>query len=335
MFIVEGLDYAGKSTVLQRLQHIVRKQRWERWFGHKQVADIQRWGKLPSDFDYCQSYMFAAHKEQLCDRFVLSELAYGEVFRGGPHALFDSHARRRVQRELNLTGTVTLLVKAGWETTLHRAAERCLSEFDAAMKVKQTYDAGTKAFQNALNDLALGRKGGSFLGEYDSSAASECDDKAAVDDVLEFYLLQWKLHLERSREVQRACPKSWGYLWPRVLFVGENINHATSPRPFAGSDASSRTLSDLLDLAQVGEKDLYFWNAYDYNGNPLLTREGVAVLRPELVVALGQQASDYLTTLKIKHAGFPHPQWIGRFHRKEMVEWAQGLKALLTPVLRS
>lgn len=347
MFIVEGLDYAGKTTVLETLQRKVREQRWERWYGTKRVSEIQRWGKLDADFDYCRSYIMAAHGAQLCDRFVLSELAYGAVFRGGANAKFDSHARRRVARELNVTGSVTLLVKADWETTEVRARERCLSEFDAAMKVRQTYDAGTAEFQRALDDRALGRRGGSYLGEYDTSlhivrehakAGDSPGDaaaraRAASDDVLDWHLQHWRMHLERSAAVEKLCPQSWGYLWPKILFVGENINHPTSCRPFAGDNGASRTLTDLLDTADLGEKDLYFWNSYRFNGPALLTKEGVALLAPKIIVALGKEAAEHLTALNLQHVEFPHPQWIGRFHRKEMTEWGLKLKALVAPAL--
>jgi thymidylate kinase len=341
MFIVEGLDYAGKTTVLDTLQRKVRQQRWDRWYvGGKQISELQRWGKLPADFEYCEQYIVAANGAQLCDRFVLSELAYGEVFRGGANAKFDSHARRRVQRELNLLGSVTLLVKCDWESTESRARQRCLSEFDAAMKVRQTFDAGTAAFQTALKDLALGRRGGSFLGEYDSSAR-HCYDymskgestgdamvkyKAAVDDVLEWYLLQWKMHLERSSLVMRKCPQGTGYLWPRIVFVGENINHPTSQRPFDGKAGASRTMTELLDMADIGEKEVFFWNAYTYRGNQLASKEGIALLAPKVVVAMGKEAHEHLVAIGVKHVEFPHPQWIGRFHRGDMMRYAGMLK---------
>jgi len=348
MFIVEGLDYAGKTTVLESLQKKIRAGRWERWFGNKCISEVQRWGKLPADFNYCTAYIVACHSAQLCDRFVLSELAYGTVFRGGPNAKFDSHARRRVQRELNVTGSVTLLVKADWETTEVRAKQRCLSEFDAAMKIRSTYEQGTSAFAAALDDLALGRKGGTFLGEYDTSLhimrehgprdESSLDKlarfKEACEDRLDWYLEAWRMHLQRSQQVLKVCPQSWGYLWPKILFVGENINHPTSPRPFAGDNGASKTLTELLDLAQIGEKDCYYWNAYTFKGNPLLSKEGVAVLAPKIVVALGKEAHEACEALKIKHVELPHPQWIGRFAHNNLGDYAAQLKALVAPALR-
>lgn len=346
MFIVEGLDYAGKTTVLETLQRLVRKQRWERWFGHKYISEIQKWGKLPVDFEYCQQYIIATHSAQLCDRFVLSELAYGEVFRGGAHPLFDSHARRRVQRELNVSGSVTLLVKADWETTLDRSKQRCLSEFDAAMKIRQTYDAGTVAFERALQDRALGRRGGTYLGAYDTSRRIMMEHAgkdeslgdirarhdAACEDVLLWYMEQWKLHLIRSQAIQKACPHSWGYLWPKILFVGETVGQP-SPRPFNGDNGASRTLTDLLDHADIGEKDVFFWNAYTFRGNALCSKDGVAALAPKMVVALGKEAHEHLEALDIAHVEFPHPQWIGRFHHSEIASYGQKLRALVAPAL--
>ena len=347
MFIVEGLDYAGKTTVLETLQKKIKAQRWQRWFGHPYIHEIQKWGKLPADFNYCEAYIVAAHSAQLCDRFVLSELAYGDVFRSGPNPKFDSHARRRVQRELNVTGSVTLMVKADWETTSQRAQLRCTSEFDAAIKAGNQYGPMTTAFDRALKDIAVGKRGGSYLGELDTSkrhcleyqkAGESTGDAyarymAAYEDVLDFHLEQWRLHLTRSNEVMQACPKSWGYLWPKVLFVGEACNGPDDRRPFAGNDSSSRTLSDMLDLADIGEKDCYFWNAYTHKGNPLTTKSGVVTLRPKLVVALGKIAHEHLNVIGVKHLEFPHPQWIGRFHHKEIDIWASKLRALLSPVL--
>jgi len=334
MFIVEGLDYAGKSTALGRIQQLIRDQRWGRWYGTKEIAEIQRWGKLPPDFDYCDSYVRAIGRQQICDRFVLSELAYGEVFRGGPNAKFDTHARRRVQRALNATGSVTLLVKTDWASTERRAQVRCLSEFDAAMKVRQTYDAGTAAFQNALKDLAIGRRGGSFLGEYDTSEDIERTDQVD-EEAIAWYVQQWKSHVERAQMISRLCPKSWGYLWPKILLVGEAASSASDNFPFCGDQGSARTLTYLLDLAGIGEKDLYLWNAYRYNKAPLLTKAGVTALAPKVTVALGLLAHEYLVKLDVPHFTFPHPQWVGRFHRKEMDVWATKLKTLVTPALQS
>lgn len=339
MFIVEGLDYAGKTTALELIRRIVREQRWSRWYGSSKVHEIQKWGKLPKDFDYCKTYIEAALGAQLCDRFVLSELAYGEVFRGGPNPKFDTHARRRVQRALNATGSVTLLVKADWATTERRAKERCLSEFDAAMKMRQTYDAGTTAFQHALMDITIGRRGGSYLGEYNTSDSvrepgiSDAMYEAIQEDVLAWYVCQWQVHLERAQLLHRLCPQSWGYLWPKILFVGESVTHPTDSAPYSGDDGESRTFTELLNMAGIGEKDLYLWSAHTFRGQPLLTREGVTALQPKAIITLGRSAHEHLTSINIPHAEFPNPQWIGRFHRKEMNEWASRLKTLVLPAL--
>lgn len=336
MFIVEGLDYAGKTTALEITRQQVIAQRWCRWCGpclKHTIDQVQTWGRLPDDFDYCRSYILSAHGAQLCDRFVLSELVYGNLFRSGPNPKFNSHARRRVQRELNITGSVTALVTADWLTTQRRARARCKSDYDKAMRLMGTYITGTQLFGEALADRALGTRGGEFLGVLDTSDSRVAAQPDAVPNAIAWMLERWRACLERSREVQRICPKSWGYLWPRVLLVGENINHPNVDRPFAGDAGASQTLTDLLDGADVGERDIYLWNAYNYDRSPLLTAEGVALLRPRIVVALGRQAALYLKGVGIAHLEFPHPQWIGRFHRKEIDTWAMKLRAILAPYL--
>ncbi len=326
MFIVEGADFVGKTTFLNQARTKINRAKWPRWYG-RDVIKIQHWGRLPENFNYGQSYLDAVTKGgQLSDRFALSELAYGAAFRNGVNPKFTPHLRRLVARELNRAGSVQVLLRANVDSIARRMIER--GRDDMCQTVGH-YNAINQYYDVALKDLALGRRGVTYLSEIDTSDGNE----DAVAQALTWSLDVWRMHLDRSMTITGFAPQSWGYLWPKILLVGEQVGgDITGMRPFAGFNGCSKTLSDLLDFAGVGERSLYLVNAYDNDGDELDPR-AIIWLSPKIVIALGESAAKYLHKHNITHHKFPHPQYLRRFESQRLPEWGVRLRALVAGAL--
>lgn len=141
----------------------------------------------------------------------------------------------------------------------------------------------------------------------------------------------WEAYIARSLEVRREIPESYGYLWPKVVLVGERANKRGT-RPFAGLDNSSETLGALLDRAGLPERWLYYVNAFNVNSEGVRAEAFHRTLAAPLVIALGKTAGAHLRKINVKHAEFPHPQWIRRFDSRRLEAWAEELRSIVVGV---
>lgn len=154
--------------------------------------------------------------------------------------------------------------------------------------------------------------------------------KREMDDVLD----EWDARMVRAAAVQRVV-HGWGEIWPAILFVGDRYNgERRCALPFSNKTGSSKTLSELLDWAKIPEGKCYFVNAYTGWGHDLLTAEGVALLRPRVIVALGREAAQRIETIGVSsYVDFPHPQFIARMGHLSLPAWGAKLSLLVEAAL--
>ena len=322
MLILEGADHVGKTTLAKRLAEVISNEalfkiipsitgRPKKCLSEEGL--IGHMGLLDADFDYHHDYIQLLHSGKIIwDRFILSELAYGPVFRNGENIKLTPHARRCVARCLNLYGAVTVMVEANWETVKRR-----LSEFpDDVMKLEDHHRSVAQMFHKIEEeDLDLGRRGIRYFEPVISTSDDNKIDDATIAEIVDLWEKEWAL----SNTIMALFAQSWGSLHPDLLFIGDRCS-GDDWEPFNGKGGSSETFSQILDYAKIPERCIHVVNSRITSGS---VNESIPALwerlgRPLLVI-LGKEAEKICRFLfddlrTVPHLLFPHPQWIRRFH---------------------
>lgn len=124
----------------------------------------------------------------------------------------------------------------------------------------------------------------------------------------------------RARGVINGGPGVGLFKAGNVLLVGDRPSNRWGEQrpnwPFvsASSVGCSRWLSTKLLEARIPESELYWINAYSYNGKPLGEATWLSSLAPRLIVALGKEAGGWCKMRGIDHVSAYHPQYWKRFH---------------------
>lgn len=331
--LLEGADSSGKTTLAKYLV-----DKYDARYVHSTIRrDVWRWhvGAVRMAARYVREGWLV-----VLDRHWLSELIYGEVFRGGP--AYDVGARS-LDRMLRRFGAVTVLCAPRDQETQEARwrREREGGKFEHFNRVREVM-----AMYADLRDGNLARPGDGYLGQL-----IRFGDFTARDDV-EVYDLDVhgsklpkyaKAIAERAWEMtdRVTMPQLGDNLAGRidlgagfmshgngVVFVGEKVSprcDAWSPRlprwPWCGHDddpSCASWLNRAVHHLALREDQLVFTNAipaesddYDYL-NDLHLRHPNAKF-----VALGNVAHAKLAALNISHETIVHPQWHRRFKRGE------------------
>jgi hypothetical protein len=104
--IVEGPDNVGKTTFLKAVQHYL-------WRRLEVPCVYQHFGLLPPTWDYQSHYRPYIQPFTLMDRFIMSELAYGVVLRGG--CKISPRSYRVLDALLDVCGSVTVVITGSRE----------------------------------------------------------------------------------------------------------------------------------------------------------------------------------------------------------------------------
>lgn len=104
----------------------------------------------------------------------------------------------------------------------------------------------------------------------------------------------------------------------KIVIVGDRLG-PTNPTyadgtPFCGSKASSVWLNNQLTIP---EEDLRWINAYLPDGAETCVEELKKLLPAKTVIALGGNASKWLSKYGVEHVKTYHPQYWKRFRNKE------------------
>lgn len=157
------------------------------------------------------------------------------------------------------------------------------------------------------------------------------------DSDCDFMLDTWILHQQRAFLLNLTVG-GWGSCYPKVVLVGDRYNGEREARlPFSNKLGASKTLSDLLNHADLKEPDLYLVNAYTASRGGFtrtICAEDFAVLGQPRVVALGSNAAQAIEEAGVKsYARFPHPQYLAQFENGKLRKWGLKLRALVEDVL--
>lgn len=130
----------------------------------------------------------------------------------------------------------------------------------------------------------------------------------SLKELLDLWLDEWAIYLDRAESVAHFDPTGWGALFPRILFVGDSSLH-------------NELLSELLDAAQLEERELRF------STEPSL--DAVRWIGARHVIALGRRASDYLRDAGVEYDVFHNPLVLKVFYAPSTkVKWGRQLKEM-------
>ena len=234
---------------------------------------------------------------------VAIESEISRLARGGQSSSSSPHSRRLYAREINRMGVAQIFVSVPG---------------DSADELQR--------HERALEDLAVGHDGICYLGKINPAMLDDAD--------LDFYLDVWRMHVDRARYLAELAPEGWGYPWARVVLVGDQVPDGVA-RPFGQTEepSASSALSGLLDIAGLGERQVWIVNAREKNGE-LLERAPLELLKPGVVVALGRVAAARLRAIGWDgFVEFPHPQYLRRFHLDQLEVWGEKLRQLTAPAV--
>lgn len=104
----------------------------------------------------------------------------------------------------------------------------------------------------------------------------------------------------------------------KILIVGDKPGPKTiitkNEVPFCSDKHSSGWLNNQLTIP---EEELRWLNAFHFDGTPTSYEDLSKLLPAKKIIALGNVASDWLTSFKIEHIKIYHPQYWKRWRSTE------------------
>jgi hypothetical protein len=126
-----------------------------------------------------------------------------------------------------------------------------------------------------------------------------------------------------------------GSLQPEILIVGASANPRANTRddePFitVHHRGASRVLFHILNGCGYTPSQIHLHNAYSQKGKALLTAETIRFLNPFKIIALGEDAAQYMVELgNYPFYLFTHPTWIFKNDYKNLNRYTGALQELL------
>lgn len=280
--IFEGPDGAGKTTASRAFAEATGARYHHHGvyagLGHSALANIYVESMLPA---------LRGERDVVLDRSWLSEAPYGEAFRGGDDRLGTATCRMLDRLALSCS-TLLVSCQPAWETIRENFLKRKGLEYlDSVEQLQHVYER----YAGMHHDLPT------ILHNYQQSGTVYGTDSFRSE----------------AHPVSLSLGSA-GTLAARVLLVGESFGPAKPGDhqhrwPFASwsSAGCSRWLTEQLEAAKLNESDLLWANA-DTEALPEL------VTYPDLIIALGVEASAALEKLGADHQLMPHPQFWKRFN---------------------
>ncbi len=139
MIILEGTDKAGKTTFISNLL---------RFFPSEIQNEIKvfHFGLLPNNWDYCDDYINYIRPNVILDRFVDSERAYGQVFRGQINPKLTTSRLNKVYRKCYEIGALTVYCNPNVDEVMNRVNK----EGDEMIKKRDQLDLLRSTFDSAV-----------------------------------------------------------------------------------------------------------------------------------------------------------------------------------------
>lgn len=322
MIIIEGGDNCGKSTLVDQCLaadpdlRLLHRDRYKQ--GSEQtIGLIHLQALLPADGDRVK------HAYGLADRFLASEIIYGDLFRNG-HSFSSAE----------LLGIIGML---------HAYDAMAVNCSPPNKIIQSTWTQRSQMYDDPTTIAASYRQrfGNIFRGfptyRYDWTADSASHKR-------KFYIKEHKRRMEYNRSSLSwwsAMPYGVGTLRrPRIVLVGESPSPiAKVPVPFTAGPAGEFLAETLFNiensLGRMITHSMFITNAIKG------TEQDAAILREELaslqldhlsrVVALGKEADEMLTYIDVPHNSIPHPMHWKRFHYSKRSEYATMLLEAIHP----
>jgi hypothetical protein len=298
LILLEGTDGTGKSSLAAAVV-----EQLERRFPHDDV-ELLHSGPLKQDPKAEYVYAIDAYepnmgKHIVADRWHLGELIYGPLYR--EKSAIDEPTLRWIEQWLASRGAELTLVTNTLDEVTRRLEARgedflqpehvelVLNEFTKKARASALYSRQT-VVEGDLTDLA------SWIVE--SAVIAESQASEVLDGLVSYA----------------------GPLYPHTLLVGEKRG-GKPPHPslsaFVPVNGNSATF--LWGALRDNWKTVGVVNAKEESPDALV--EWVEAHPQTKVVALGREATKWLTKAGIEHGTVPHPQWVRRFKNKRQVEY--------------
>lgn len=305
LFVIEGTDGAGKTTLANeiewRLEDTRHRRIIRRHFGPPEqhpLAEYERW----LDF-----YGPNGGEHVIIDRFHWGEMVYADYYRDGSQ--LGQAGYWHIEQYLRSRGAL-MIYACGDEPELARRQAEKNEDFlqpEHASDVLKIFDA---LATNSLQDVAI----------YDSTRSKPGEAAERAIDVARRF--------EHSVAGIAAFPSYVGGTRPQLLLVGDQPNDtpllhdaAFPPYPSTSGRYLLEALLERLSPDQYG--DIGICNAYHLDAVPINLKKLWTELDRPPVVALGRRAEHHLTVLAVPHREAPHPQWQRRFSHAQKREYAE------------
>lgn len=298
--ICEGIDLSGKSTFAAQVadEIAVLAPNVPAQLLHRGPPERHPLEEYAYDIE---NYRPNGEQNIVADRWHWGELIYGPIYRG--------------KSELGIAGFrwLELFLKARGVITVH--VTQTLKELDRRRELRGEDLLKPEDVETVFNEykrfagLAITTQG---------VVAPHGDMRATAQLVAQYAQIA-----EKQAAVLVDFPQYIGSVRPRVLLVGEQRG-GTGPWPTAAPFGTEVARSGRFLFEALPEE---FWRTVGVVNVKEVDISGlVNAIRPEIVVALGRNASDGLLDADIEHAGVPHPAYIKRFWNKRQVEYGALIK---------
>lgn len=114
MLIVEGSDLMGKTELCKKLIEKIQ--------AHGFPIIPQHFGLLENSWDFCEMYLKYMNRRTIMDRFIMSEVVYGNVIR--EKSRITPEIYRILDSHLRLQGSVTVVIIAEDDWLYRQISER-------------------------------------------------------------------------------------------------------------------------------------------------------------------------------------------------------------------
>lgn len=321
LFVVEGTDGTGKSTLAGALAREVRRVRPSEnitrfHFGPPQIHPLTEYERV------LDAYSPGQGRTVICDRLHWGEMVFSEIYRGGsklgPAGFF------HVEQGLRTKGATMIHATGDPDVLRSRLDDTDYLKAPHALEAWERFNAVAKmSYQHVRTWDTTGVPG-------TTTGTSTITD-----------LVEHAAKLEAITSVYgKVAPSYVGPLRPWLLLVGDRPNEFAKNRPRGHRSAfvpyPESSGHYLLDAAILplprGRQEIGLVNSYD---NVLGESIDLQVLwgmlgYPE-VCALGSTANDRLTSQNVPHRSTYHPQYWRRFHHHETYSYRELVTGLRVP----
>lgn len=306
LIILEGPDCAGKTTLLRQIQAKLRAIVPQTDTITMFHSSAPRCSEPLSDYvDQLLSYKPGTGHHILCDRWHWGERVYPTIL--DRLSNFDGPRWRYTEAFLTARGGFTALVTASVFTLTNRIRSRG----DDLIGVKDV-DRLQKMFLNVSDDSTM------------PNTTVNVEDEP---NVVERIVSMAKINEQQAVRLNDFTTYVGTTHRPHILLVGDKRGGTPQPRETAFMPYNA-TSGHYLWKALASENhhvymsaQLGVMNACDVDD----IRLAVDMLRPWIVVALGNNASNELMKNGIHHEKSPHPQWVRRFHHGKLHQYRDEL----------